>query len=94
MKNANILYERLKGKGNIAQRALNILTKSGKINSLGRPYNLRYVYLLAKKPGVDAQVDYAILEACEAYLSEIEESKVAVKEKEQEVLRRMEAVLS
>lgn len=93
MKNTNILYERLKNKGNIAQRALNILNHSGKKNTLGRPYSIRYVYSLAKKPGADIQVDLAIIEACEQYINELEEQKRTVKEREGSVLERMNSVL-
>jgi len=92
MKNANILYERLKNKGNIAQRAYKILTEGKKVNKLGRPYSLRYVYVLAKTPGVDQQVDLAIIQASEQYLDEIEARKVEVSEKEKHVLDRVSAL--
>jgi hypothetical protein len=94
MKNTNKLYERLKNKGNIAFRACKILNESGKKNKLGRDYNIRYVYNLAKKPGVDSQVDIAIVEACRQYLDEIEKSQTEIQALESEVLERAEALFA
>lgn len=93
MKNTNPLYDRFKNKGKIAERTLNILNSSGKKNKLGRPYSLRYIYLLATRYGTDKQVDLAIMQACEDYMNELQSDSIQVKEEEARLLKKAESLV-